>query len=198
MNIQPPELILASASRYRAELLGRIAANFRAVAADVDEVQHPGEAPVDMAARLAQAKAQAVATRFPGALVIGSDQVPAHGAEVLRKPGSAANAARQLRACSGGQVVFYTGVYVTCINSGYTAAHVDTTTVTFRELSDTEIAAYLALDEPWDCAGSFRSEAAGSLLFRTLDTHDPTALVGLPLIWLGTALRAGGLDLLTT
>ncbi len=197
MNMPSPRLILASSSRYRAELLRRIATDFGAVAADIEESRRGDESPEDMAARLARAKALAIAATAPAALVIGSDQVPALGNDVLRKPADPANAARQLRACSGRSVHFYTAVYVTCLDTGFVASHTDTTVVNFRDLNDAEIAAYLTLDEPWDCAGSFKSEAHGSLLFRSVETTDPTGLIGLPLIWLGDALRQGGLDLLT-
>jgi len=194
MSNTPPPLILASQSAYRRELLSRLSGDFQTCPADIDETPLSGESPADLAVRLAAGKAAAVAEQHPEALIIGSDQVAALGDEPLGKPGTAEKAAAQLAACSGSAVVFYTAVSVICPARGFSAAHTDITTVRFRELTDTEIEAYLRLDEPWDCAGSFKSEAHGSLLFTAIENSDPTGLIGLPLIWLGNCLREAGLD----
>ena len=194
MSNTPPQLILASQSAYRRELLSRLSGDFSACPADIDETPADGEKPADLAARLAAGKAAAIAEQHPEALIIGSDQVAALGDRPLGKPGTPAKAAAQLAACSGNAVIFYTAVAVICRSSGFSATHTDVTTVRFRELSSAEIEAYLQLDQPWDCAGSFKSEAHGSLLFEAIENTDPTALIGLPLIWLGNCLREAGLD----
>lgn len=194
MSNTPPPLILASQSAYRRELLGRLCSHFDACPADIDETPLLDEKPADLAVRLAAGKAAAIAEQHPDALIIGSDQVAALGDQPLGKPGSPDKAAAQLAACSGNAVVFYTAVSVICTATGFAAAHTDVTTVRFRELTAAEIDAYLQLDEPWDCAGSFKSEAHGSLLFNAIENSDPTALIGLPLIWLGNCLREAGFD----
>ena len=194
MSNSPLQVILASQSAYRRELLSRLWSDFQTCPADIDETPQPGEAPAALAARLAAGKAGKVADQEPQALVIGSDQVAALGDTPLGKPGSADKAAAQLAACSGKTVVFCTAVAVLCRDTGFSASHTDITTVRFRTLADAEIQAYLRLDEPWDCAGSFKSEAHGSLLFTAIENSDPTALIGLPLIWVGNCLRAAGLN----
>lgn len=194
MSNTPIQLILASQSAYRRELLQRIAPDFAAIPAAVDETPQPGEAPPHLAARLAVAKAAAIAKQHPKALIIGSDQVAALGDRPLGKPGNAENAAAQLADCSGNTVNFYTAVSVVRLDDGFTASHTDITSVRFRDLSRHEIDAYLRLDEPWDCAGSFKSEAHGTLLFEAIENTDPSALIGLPLIWLAGCLRAAGIN----
>ncbi len=196
MVIPEPNLILASGSTYRRELLARLGVEFTVIPADADESRLPDEAPAALAARLARAKAGAVAKAHPGAVVIGSDQVAALDNEVLSKPGNRANAAKQLGACSGHSVTFFTSVCVLHATQSFRAEHTDETRVDFRTLHAAEIDAYLELDQPWDCAGSFKAEAHGPLLFRAISTEDPTAIVGLPLIWLGGALRNAGIRLL--
>lgn len=193
----PPALILASTSRYRRELLERLRLPFAVESPGVEETAEPGEAPAALAARLALAKARAVAARHPGAVVIGSDQVAECRGEALGKPGTPGRAAEQLAAASGSTVVFHTAVAVLPAGGGAPQRHTDETRVRFRSLSGAEIARYVELDQPLDCAGSFRSEGLGVALFEAVETRDPTALIGLPLIWLAGALRAAGLPVLS-
>ena len=190
-----PRILLASTSRYRAELLRRIIPDFEPVAPQADETPRPGEAPRARAVRLAAAKAHAVAACHDDALVIGSDQVAALGNHVLHKPGDMQTAHEQLRASSGKHVDFFTGLCVESSPGGRQQTAVDHTRVTFRELEDAEIERYLMLERPLDCAGSFKSEGAGIVLFERIETSDPTALVGLPLIALAHMLRSAGMRL---
>ncbi len=189
-----PRLVLASTSRYRAELLGRLALRFETEAPDVDESLRESEAPRERALRLARAKAAAVGARHPAAWVIGSDQVADLDGRVLDKPGDAARYRAQLAAESGRCVEFHTAVVLLRAAPAHVALHVDRTVVRFRELAASEIARYVELDKPFDCAGGFRSEGLGAALFASMETSDPAALVGLPLIWLAGALRRAGLD----
>lgn len=161
----------------------------------VEEVALPEEDPVALVHRLSRAKAQAVAERFPQGVVIGSDQVAVRGRVVLGKPGTVDRCVEQLKGASGQRVVFYTGVHVIDQRNRRHEAHVDTTTVQFRQLSDIEIRNYVAKEAPLDCAGGFKAEALGISLFERIDSQDPTALIGLPLIWLCGALRRAGFDL---
>lgn len=193
--MSPPRIVLASTSRYRAALLRRLLANFEQIAPAVDEPELAGEAPATRAMRLACRKAQAVAIRESNALVIGSDQVAALGNAVLHKPGTLDNARQQLRASNGNRVDFYTGLCVIDTRSAHTASELDHTCVVFRELTDAEIARYVAAEQPLDCAGSFKAEGAGIALFERIDSVDPTALIGLPLIALGRLLRGFGVVL---
>lgn len=188
-----PRIVLASTSRYRAELLQRIIHDFERIAPQTDEAPLPGESPRTRAMRLAAAKAHAVAVTQDDALVIGSDQVAALGNTVLHKPGNNQTAREQLRASSGNYVDFFTGVCVEYSHDGHQQATVDHTRVHFRQLDDAEIDRYLALERPLDCAGSFKSEGAGIALFERIETADPTALIGLPLIALARMLRAAGI-----
>jgi septum formation protein len=185
-------LVLASTSRYRAELLARLGLEFASRNPAVDETSRPGEKPRARALRLAEAKAEAVAAQFPGAVIIGGDQVPAVNTTMLEKPGSAANCREQLKLLSGSTAEFYTAVTVRCIEAGIKLAHVDTTAVKLRPLTTTEIDRYIEREKPFDCAGGFKAEALGITLFERIDTEDPTAIVGLPLIWLSGALRSAG------
>lgn len=187
-----PPLILASTSRYRRSLLERIAPPFEALSPGVDEAPLAGEVPRARAMRLSLAKARAVAERHPNAIVIGSDQVAALGERVLDKPGTEAVCREQLRALSGNTAHFFTGCAVLGLEAGLTYEHLDTTTVTFRELADTEIHRYVAREQPFDCAGGFKVEALGITLFERVESADPTALIGLPLIWVASALRKAG------
>ena len=193
MNTGHP-LILASGSAYRRELLTRIAPNFSVKTSNINEKPRTDEKPYDIAVRLAEAKARAIAAEHPDAIVIGSDQVAAHNGNALGKPGDFATAVKQLSACAGDQVQFYTAVHVRCDTGAFAETYVDTTTVHFRVLSPTEIENYLRAEEPWDCAGSFKSEGLGIALFSSIDNKDPSALIGLPLIWLCGALRRAGHD----
>lgn len=187
-----PRIVLASTSRYRAELLRRIVPEFEQAAPDVDEPELPGEAPRERALRLSIAKAEAIAQGRRDALVIGSDQVAALGNTVLHKPGSPENAHQQLRASSGKAVDFFTGLCLIDARNGSHETALDHTRVSFRALTDSEIDRYLALEKPFDCAGSFKSEGAGIALFERIENQDPTALIGLPLIALARLLRKGG------
>ena len=185
-------LILASTSRYRRSLLERIAPPFEVLSPPVDEALVRGETPRVRAARLSLAKARAVAERHPDAIVVGSDQVAAAGQRVLDKPGDEATCRAQLATLSGNTAQFFTGCAVVGIEANLSLEHLDTTTVTFRSLSETEILRYVARERPLDCAGGFKVEALGIALFESIESSDPTALIGLPLIWLASALRKGG------
>jgi len=187
-------LFLASTSRYRASLLERLGLPFAVEAPGIDEAPQTGELPGVRALRLAHAKAAAVADRHPGAWVIGSDQVAVCGERILDKPGEAARCREQLAASCGRRVEFHTAAVLRRAEPMAVAEHVDLTIVHFRTLTTLEIARYVELDRPFDCAGGFRSEGLGVALFEALDTHDPAALVGLPLIWLAGARRAARLD----
>jgi septum formation protein len=190
-----PRIVLASTSHYRAELLQRIIPNFERAAPATDETPVPGESPEVRAKRLAVAKAHAVAALHHDALVIGSDQVAALDNVVLHKPGDIQTAHQQLRASSGKHVDFFTGLCVEDGRDGHRQTAVDHTRVIFRELGEAEIKRYVALENPLDCAGSFKSEGAGIALFERIETADPTALIGLPLIALARMLRAAGVPL---
>lgn len=188
-----PTVVLASTSPYRRALLQRILTGFSTAAPPVDESRLDGETPGDMAARLATAKARAVAAGHPDAVVIGSDQVAELDGRLLGKPGDAARARAQLAASSGRTVRFFTAVCVIGAD-GMEHLAVDRTDVRFRTLSDREIATYVEREQPLDCAGSFKSEGLGIALFERIDSRDPTALVGLPLIALARLLRQAGVD----
>lgn len=190
-----PQLILASTSPYRRELLARLKVDFDVVAPEVPEEHLRGESPTDRALRLATAKAQAVSARRPEALVIGSDQVAACGGDVLDKPGDAARCRAQLARLSGHSAAFYTACVLIGAKPPVHLGHVDTTTVVFRPLSAAEIGRYVEREQPFDCAGGFKVEASGIALFDCIESQDPTALIGLPLIWLAGALRAAGFHL---
>ena len=194
MTSPPPRLILGSTSRYRRELLTRLRLPFEVEAPGVDETPRPGEAPAALAKRLALEKARAVAARHPQDVVIGSDQVADLAGEPLGKPGDHARAVAQLQRMSGQRVVFQTALAVVRRDTGFEAVDLAAVSVTFRTLSDAEIETYLRLDEPYDCAGSARSESLGVALLSAIDSDDPTALVGLPLIRTCALLRAAGLD----
>ncbi|MFN9279902.1 MAG: Maf family nucleotide pyrophosphatase [Betaproteobacteria bacterium] len=194
MTSPPPRLILGSTSRYRRELLTRLRLPFEVEAPGVDETPQPSEAPAALARRLALEKARAVAARHPHAVVIGSDQVADLAGEPLGKPGDHARAVVQLQRMSGQRVVFQTALAVVRRDTGFEAVDLAAVSVTFRTLSAAEIEAYLRLDEPYDCAGSARSESLGVALLSKIDSDDPTALVGLPLIRTCALLRAAGLD----
>jgi septum formation protein len=191
----PVAVILASGSRYRRELLARLLPAFEVVLPGVDEQPLAGELPAALAARLAEAKARAVAVSRPAALVIGSDQVASVDGRVLGKPGSAARAVEQLLACAGREVVFHTAVAVAGPRGASLLTHTDRTLVRFRPFDADFARAYVAADEPYDCAGSFKAEQRGVVLMSALLSQDPTAIQGLPLIWLADALRDRGVPL---
>ena len=189
-------LVLGSTSRYRRELMQRLCIPFDVAAPDVDETPQDGESPHDLACRLALAKARAVAALHPDAVVIGSDQVADLGGEPLGKPGTHERAVAQLRRMRGRTVVFQTAVAVVCQNTGFAQTDLAAVRVVFRNLSDAEIEAYLRTEQPYDCAGSAKSEGLGIALLESIDNDDPTALVGLPLIRTCRMLRAAGLPIL--
>jgi septum formation protein len=189
-------LVLGSTSPYRRELLERLRVPFTVAAPDVDETPLPGELPLALAQRLALAKAQAVAAKFPHAVVIGSDQVADLHGEPLGKPGTHARATDQLRRMRGQVVVFQTALAVVCVETGFVQQDVAAVRVLFRDLSDAEIEAYLIAEQPYDCAGSAKSEGLGIALLERIDNDDPTALIGLPLIRTARMIRAAGVKLL--
>jgi len=189
-----PRLILASTSRYRRELLQRLRMPFEVVSPDVDESPRPGEAPGALAARLALAKAEAVAARHYDAVVIGSDQVAELDGETIGKPHTHDRAVAQLRAMSGRRVVFHTAVAVVRRERDFAQTLLAPVVVTFRVLTDAEIDRYLRAEQPYDCAGSAKCETLGIALLAAIDSDDPTALVGLPLIRTCGLLREAGLD----
>jgi septum formation protein len=188
-------LILGSTSRYRKELLSRLQIPFETVAPDVDETPHSNESPKDLALRLALAKARAVALKNPEAIVIGSDQVADLEGAPLGKPGNHTNATLQLQRMRGKTVIFQTALSVVCIATGYQRTDLAEVKVKFRDLSDAEIESYLRAEEPYDCAGSAKSEGLGISLLDAILSDDPTALIGLPLIRTCRMLRAAGLVL---
>lgn len=193
MSTRPP-LILASTSRYRRELLARLRLPFEVQAPEVDETPRPGEAPAPLALRLALAKAQAIARLHPTAVVIGSDQVADLDGVPIGKPGNHQRATEQLRSMRGRRVVFQTAVSVVRAASGFAETSLAPVTVHFRALSDAEIEFYLRAEQPYDCAGSAKCETLGITLLESIESDDPTALIGLPLIRTGSLLRAAGID----
>ncbi|MBU0746110.1 MAG: septum formation inhibitor Maf [Gammaproteobacteria bacterium] len=198
MHQSPPlqrPLVLGSTSRYRRELLQRLNLPFDVAAPDVDETPLPSEAPRALALRLALAKARAVAQQHPDAVVIGSDQVADLDGEPLGKPGHHERAVQQLRQMRGQTVVFQTAVAVVCIAASFEQVDLAPVEVKFRELSDDEIERYLRAEQPYDCAGSAKSEGLGIALLDAIHSDDPTALIGLPLIRTCRMLRAAGLVL---
>jgi septum formation protein len=191
----PQTLVLASGSRYRRDLLTRLGIPFEVRVPEVDETPRTDETPQALATRLAQAKAAAIATQHADAWVIGADQVAVCRGRIVGKPGSAARAVDQLTAASSQTVSFYTAACLTRSGARGWDEHLDETRVLFRALSAAEIAHYVERDRPLDCAGSFRSEGLGITLLERIDSTDPTALIGLPLIWLSGALRRAGFTL---
>jgi septum formation protein len=189
-------LVLGSTSPYRRELLSRLQLPFQTAVPEVDETPAPNEPPLALARRLALAKARAVAAQFPDAVVIGSDQVADLAGVSLGKPGTHERAVAQLRLMRGHTVVFHTAVAVVCAATGFEQLEVAPVRVAFRDLSDDEIEAYLQAERPYDCAGSARSEGLGVALLDSIDSDDPTALVGLPLIRTCRMIRAAGVKVL--
>jgi len=189
-------LILGSTSRYRKELLTRLRIPFETASPDVDETPHSNESPKDLALRLALAKARAVALKYPEAVVIGSDQVADLEGTPLGKPGNHANAILQLQRMRGKTVIFQTALSVVCIATGFERTDLAEVKVKFRDLSDAEIETYLRAEEPYDCAGSAKSEGLGIALLDAIVNDDPTALIGLPLIKTCQMLREAGVKLL--
>ena len=196
VDLDKVDLVLASTSRYRRELLARLAPRFRTLAPDANETAEAGESAATLALRLAQAKARAVATQCANAIVIGSDQAATLDGAILGKPGNIERAQAQLAAASGREVIFHTAV---CLIDSRLArprefSAIDTTRVFFRRLEHDEIARYLERESPLDCAGSFKAEGLGITLFDRIESQDPTALIGLPLIALSRLLREAGIN----
>ena len=187
--------MLASTLCYQRELLARLALPFETAAPDVDETPRAGEAPRELALRLALEKAQAVAARKPQAIVIGSDQVADLHGQPLGKPGTHERAAAQLARMSGQTVLFHTAVAVVQASRGFAQSSLATVTVRFRTLDAATIERYLLAEQPYDCAGSAKSEGLGIALLQAIESDDPTALIGLPLIRTAQLLRAAGLTL---
>ena len=189
-----PPLVLGSTSPYRRDLLARLRLDFSVNAPRVDETPRAGEAPAQLAQRLALEKAQEVASRHPGAIVIGADQVAELDGQPIGKPGTHARAVAQLQAMRGRQVVFHTAVAVVRPDTGFAQGLLAEVAVHFRALSDAEIERYLRLEQPYDCAGSAKCETLGIALLDRIDSDDPTALVGLPLMRTCALLRLAGID----
>ena len=196
-DISNRKLILGSTSAYRRELLNRLRIPFSVESPHVDETALPGEHPAELARRLALAKAHAVAQRFPDCVVIGSDQVADLDGHALGKPGNHERATLQLRQMRGKTVIFQTALAVVCLDSSFCQQELASVKVTFRDLDDVEIENYLRQEQPYDCAGSAKSEGLGIALLDAIESDDPTALVGLPLIRTSRMLRAAGIQLLT-
>lgn len=191
----PISLILASSSPHRRTSLQRLGLTFQWQAPDIDESPRRGETPQALVSRLAREKADAIATQAGRAVVIGSDQVATRGDTILGKPGDRETARRQLLECADQEVCFYTAAVVIDSYRAASEEHVDETRVAFRSLQPEEIDRYLDIDQPYDCAGAFKAEQLGISLFWRIRTEDPTALTGLPLIWLAAALRRCGLQI---
>lgn len=194
MPLPSPRLILASTSIYRRELLLRLGIPFETCAPETDEAPYPGEAPDNTALRLSEAKARAVAQRFPDALIIGSDQVAYCGERIYGKPLTHENAVRQLREMSGRTVVFQTGLCLFNARTGVARVRAIPTRITFRHLDDGTIERYLRREQPYNCAGSAKSEGLGIALIARFEGEDPNALVGLPLIALCDLLGEEGVS----
>ena len=192
------QLVLGSSSPFRAELLAKLHLPFVTASPDIDESVHQGEAADALVLRLAQQKARAVARDFDNALIIGSDQVAVIDGQILGKPGNHENAVQQLRSASSKSVIFLTGLALFNSHNNTMQSIVEPFTVHFRRLSDAQIDCYLRQEQPYQCAGSFKSEGFGISLFSRLEGNDPNALVGLPLIQLIQMLDNEGVDVLQT
>lgn len=191
-----PALILGSSSPYRRELLSRLRIPFEVAVPDIDEAPLPGEAPEATALRLSRRKAEAIAARHPGALVIGSDQVCTLDGAQIGKPGSHDKALAQLQMMRGKLITFHSALCLLDSRTGQAQTADVQTRATFRDLSDAELDAYLRLETPYDCAGSAKAEGLGIALLARVESDDPTALIGLPLIALTGMLRAAGYPIL--
>lgn len=190
------KLVLASTSPYRKALLDKLQVNYETAAPDIDESVQPGESPEQLVARLAESKAKAVASQFPHALIIGSDQVAVVDGKIVGKPNNYANAVAQLQRASGKRVIFLTGLCVYNSISLRSQVEVVPFSVIFRQLSETQIEHYLQREQPYNCAGSFKSEGLGIALFERLEGDDPNTLIGLPLIRLIRMLESEGFPIL--
>lgn len=188
-----PDIILASSSPFRKSLLERLHLDFRSISPDIDEGQYQGEHAENYVCRLARGKAQVIAEQYPQSIVIGSDQCALLEGKILGKPGSHGNALEQLKNAQGKTVIFHTGVCVMQQSSGFCEVEDILFEVIFRELNDEQLEHYLRVEQPYECAGSFKSEAYGICLFSEMRGADPTALVGLPLIRLTCLLEKAGI-----
>ncbi|MEE2732720.1 MAG: nucleoside triphosphate pyrophosphatase [Pseudomonadota bacterium] len=189
------QIILGSSSPFRRELLCKLIADFETCSPDIDETPTPGERPEQLVARLARQKAEAVAARYPEALIIASDQVSVLHGKINGKPGSMEPAIQQLKASSGNTVTFFTSLCLYDATTGQSQSVVEPFYVHFRELNEDEIRRYLEKETPFNCAGSFKSEGLGITLFKKLEGDDPNALIGLPLIKLAEMLRQQGIQI---
>ncbi len=189
-------IVLATGSQYRAELLRKLQLDFICCTSHVDETPLPGETAAQLARRLSVAKAQAISANFPQHLIIGSDQVAVCNEVFLHKPGSREQAIRQLTQQSGRTAQFYTGICVLNSSNGLSFSDIDLCKVHFKPLSERQIIRYLDLEQPFDCAGSFKSEGLGIALFSRIEGDDPNALVGLPLIKLIGLLERFGVEII--
>jgi septum formation protein len=189
-------LILASSSPYRREVLSRLGVEFSSVSPDIDESPRDGESPQALVARLAESKAQAVAESHPKGLIIGSDQVATLDGIILGKPGNHERAVEQLTLASGRRITFHTGLCLLNSETGESQVRCEPFSVEFRDLSGEEIENYLRKEQPYNCAGAFKSEGLGICLFKRMEGDDPASLIGLPLIQLVDMLRNEGLDVL--
>ncbi len=194
MSLPPPRLVLASSSPYRKALLQRLGLPFTTFAPVVDESRRAGEAAADMVMRLAREKARAVAARFPAAVIIGSDQAATLGSQTLGKPGDFLRAAEQLTLMRGRPVTFLTGICVLDATQGGEQTECVPYTVHMRNYTDEELQSYLLREQPYDCAGSFKSEGLGIALIEKMSGDDPTALIGLPLIAVTRMLARAGIN----
>ena len=190
----PTKLILASSSPFRKQLLDRLRLDYECHSPDVDESALAGEQAVDYVCRLAEAKARVIARQHPQAVVIGSDQCALLEDRILGKPGCHENALQQLRQAQGKSVVFHTAICVMCLDSGFVAIGEVPFTVEFRKLSDQQLDHYLRVEQPYQCAGSFKAEGYGACLFSRMHGDDPSALIGLPLFKLTQMLEAAGIE----
>jgi len=189
----PPNIILASSSPFRKSLLERLHLEFKSIAPDINEISDRGESAEDYVCRLARQKAEAIAEKHPSAIVIGSDQCALLDGQILGKPGNHKNALKQLKNAQGKTVVFHTGICVMQQSNDFCEVDDICFEVTFRQLKDEQLEHYLHVEQPYNCAGSFKSEAYGISLFSRMRGDDPTALIGLPLIRLTRMLENAGI-----
>jgi septum formation protein len=190
-------IVLASSSPYRKVLLSKLNISFSAESPDIDETPLPSEPPTALVERLAKAKTTAIASKYPSALIIGSDQVACINDTILSKPGNFDNAFAQLKQCSANTVTYYTGLCLFNSATNTNQIHTERYQLHFRALTDQEISNYLQLEQPYDCAGSIKSEGLAVSLFESYQGRDPNALIGLPLIQLLKMLRVEGINPLT-
>lgn len=190
------KIILGSSSPYRKILLQKLQLEFETCSPDIDEIQNADETPEQLVRRLSITKAEAVSVSFPDAMIISSDQVAVYDNKVIGKPGNHQNAVLQLRAFSGQSIQFITGLCLYNTQTRDYQYHQDSTLVRFRKLTDSQINDYLVKDQPYQCAGSFRSEGLGCALFKSIETSDPDALIGLPILKLVEMLAIQGIEVI--